>query len=415
MPLPAVLPTYLSPQRQIYSVAWMEDSELADVGEETLGQQYALVRRRTSQNETFAGGSHVMEFGERRMSRELVGQYIGSLAGRSGGGSGGDGGDDDNDDSGGRGQDGCGGMMMQRAGRAWRVVKQAASAAVGRLRGAMAGGGGGSSLDVQPRVIAAKPTALDAGSASLDADAPAAGLTRSVAQHEADLIHLEHRARWAQAPAAREAAAAQLRAAQAARHGLDAAMRRAGAALLGHRSSREAIMALAGWPAVKTTAAVQLPPTSFAVNTEAAVIAMFRPSELLERLVSSPLRGAASSTQQSVASSNNAASTGGAAAAAAAAAAASAPAAAARGGSPVVDDWDCLRGMVDVWERRCGRLDQYGMRYTRFFANLCNAQLGPAALEGVLRPAVSANDGDGTGGAAACVIGGSLSDSIAVS
>ena len=38
----------------------------------------------------------------------------------------------------------------------------------------------------------------------------------------------------------------------------------------------------------------------------------------------------------------------------------------------LVDDWDCLRGMVTAWEDSCGRLDQYSMRHTRTFANLCN-------------------------------------------
>lgn len=94
-------------------------------------------------------------------------------------------------------------------------------------------------------------------------------------------------------------------------------------------------------------------------------------------------------------------------------------------GAAVVDDWDCLRvrgrvervamlaqgvavwglradpcpttppthpltpplatpravqGMVAAWERACGPLDQYGMRHSRAFANLCNAGLRPAAL-----------------------------------
>ena len=38
------------------------------------------------------------------------------------------------------------------------------------------------------------------------------------------------------------------------------------------------------------------------------------------------------------------------------------------------------QGMVGAWEAACGPLDQYGMRHTRAFANLCNAGLPPAAL-----------------------------------
>jgi legumain len=48
--------------------------------------------------------------------------------------------------------------------------------------------------------------------------------------------------------------------------------------------------------------------------------------------------------------------------------------------SPLVDDWDCLRGMVAAWESGCGKLDQYGMKHTRVFANLCNAGVNPGLL-----------------------------------
>ncbi|RMZ57140.1 hypothetical protein APUTEX25_003597 [Auxenochlorella protothecoides] len=64
-----------------------------------------------------------------------------------------------------------------------------------------------------------------------------------------------------------------------------------------------------------------------------------------------------------------------------------------REGRPVVDDWDCLRtivmsndkmhplqDMVGAWEGVCGALDQYGMRHSRAFANLCNAGVRPAEL-----------------------------------
>lgn len=49
-------------------------------------------------------------------------------------------------------------------------------------------------------------------------------------------------------------------------------------------------------------------------------------------------------------------------------------------GAALVDDWDCLRGMVDAWSAACGPLDQYGMRHSRVFANLCNAGVQPATL-----------------------------------
>lgn len=36
--------------------------------------------------------------------------------------------------------------------------------------------------------------------------------------------------------------------------------------------------------------------------------------------------------------------------------------------------------MVGAWEAACGPLDQYGMRHSRAFANLCNAGVAPHAL-----------------------------------
>ncbi|EPS73966.1 asparaginyl endopeptidase [Genlisea aurea] len=41
-------------------------------------------------------------------------------------------------------------------------------------------------------------------------------------------------------------------------------------------------------------------------------------------------------------------------------------------GLPLVDDWDCLKSMVQVFEERCGSLTQYGMKHMRAFANICN-------------------------------------------
>uniref|UniRef100_A0A061QGT2 legumain n=2 Tax=Tetraselmis sp. GSL018 TaxID=582737 RepID=A0A061QGT2_9CHLO len=41
----------------------------------------------------------------------------------------------------------------------------------------------------------------------------------------------------------------------------------------------------------------------------------------------------------------------------------------------VVDDWECLREAVAAWES-CRPLGQYGMKYARLFANVCNLGLG---------------------------------------
>ncbi|XP_063938555.1 vacuolar-processing enzyme [Daucus carota subsp. sativus] len=41
-------------------------------------------------------------------------------------------------------------------------------------------------------------------------------------------------------------------------------------------------------------------------------------------------------------------------------------------GSAVVDDWDCLKSMVRIYETHCGPLTQYGMKHMRVFADMCN-------------------------------------------
>ena len=48
-----------------------------------------------------------------------------------------------------------------------------------------------------------------------------------------------------------------------------------------------------------------------------------------------------------------------------------------------------LQGMVSAWEGACGTLDQYGMQYTRTFANLCNAGSNPSALSAAAEGACS--------------------------
>lgn len=49
-------------------------------------------------------------------------------------------------------------------------------------------------------------------------------------------------------------------------------------------------------------------------------------------------------------------------------------------GQPLVQSWECLRGMVGSWEAACGPLGERGLRHMRAFANLCNAGLQPQAL-----------------------------------
>ncbi|KAI0501006.1 hypothetical protein KFK09_019224 [Dendrobium nobile] len=48
---------------------------------------------------------------------------------------------------------------------------------------------------------------------------------------------------------------------------------------------------------------------------------------------------------------------------------------------PLVDDWNCLKVMVRVFESHCGSLTQYGMKHMRAFANICNNGISKEAME----------------------------------
>ncbi|KAJ4759520.1 Vacuolar-processing enzyme [Rhynchospora pubera] len=48
---------------------------------------------------------------------------------------------------------------------------------------------------------------------------------------------------------------------------------------------------------------------------------------------------------------------------------------------PLVDDWACLKRMVQVFESHCGSLTQYGMKHIRAFANICNHGISRDAME----------------------------------
>eukprot|EP00253_Pinus_taeda_P000301 PITA_00301 len=70
-------PEYDTCLGDLYSVAWMEDSEMNNLKEETLLQQYNLVKRRTSNHNTYMTGSHVMQYGNLTISQEELYLYIG--------------------------------------------------------------------------------------------------------------------------------------------------------------------------------------------------------------------------------------------------------------------------------------------------------------------------------------------------
>ncbi|CAK8568418.1 unnamed protein product [Lathyrus sativus] len=74
---PSPPPEYETCLGDLYSVAWMEDSDKHNLQTETLHQQYELVKERTSNgNSDF--GSHVMQYGDIELSRDSLFLYLGS-------------------------------------------------------------------------------------------------------------------------------------------------------------------------------------------------------------------------------------------------------------------------------------------------------------------------------------------------
>uniref|UniRef100_A0A0D6QUT4 Legumain prodomain domain-containing protein n=1 Tax=Araucaria cunninghamii TaxID=56994 RepID=A0A0D6QUT4_ARACU len=60
----------------LYSIAWMEDSEVHNTMKETLKQQYLTVKERTSNQGSYMG-SHVMQYGDIPISKEALSLYVG--------------------------------------------------------------------------------------------------------------------------------------------------------------------------------------------------------------------------------------------------------------------------------------------------------------------------------------------------
>ncbi|KAH9118128.1 hypothetical protein AeMF1_008553 [Aphanomyces euteiches] len=56
----------------LYSVNWMEDSDLEDLSKETLHEQFEVVKKKTNK-------SHVLEFGSDDIPKEPVGDFLGTL------------------------------------------------------------------------------------------------------------------------------------------------------------------------------------------------------------------------------------------------------------------------------------------------------------------------------------------------
>ncbi|XP_057437419.1 vacuolar-processing enzyme-like [Lotus japonicus] len=49
-------------------------------------------------------------------------------------------------------------------------------------------------------------------------------------------------------------------------------------------------------------------------------------------------------------------------------------------GQPLVDDWECFKTLIKTYKKHCGALSRYGRKYTRAFANMCNAGISEKQL-----------------------------------
>ncbi|KAB1219760.1 Vacuolar-processing enzyme [Morella rubra] len=74
---PSPPPEYETCLGDLYSVAWMEDSDMHNLRTETLHQQYELVKTRTASDNS-AYGSHVMQYGDIGLSKNSLFKYIGT-------------------------------------------------------------------------------------------------------------------------------------------------------------------------------------------------------------------------------------------------------------------------------------------------------------------------------------------------
>ncbi|KAL5558751.1 hypothetical protein UlMin_034962 [Ulmus minor] len=74
---PSPPPEYETCLGDLYSVAWMEDSDVHNLRTETLHQQYELVKGRTA-NDNSDFGSHVMQYGDIGLSKDDLFRYMGT-------------------------------------------------------------------------------------------------------------------------------------------------------------------------------------------------------------------------------------------------------------------------------------------------------------------------------------------------
>lgn len=271
----------------LYSVAWMENAELADLTKETIHDQVGLVTARTSNNFTYIQGSHVMQYGQLAIQREKAGDYEGML----------------------------------HSGPATAQQQQPAA-----VRSMMS-----SAATVMSHLEMANRRNQDSS------ELP--GWTQ-VEQRSADLVPLQVKAQRARDPAVRAAAQAELEAQLAYRQAAEAAVRDVARRLLLHPASSALLMTNLGWTQQQVFMAAHNSGNRLSPS-----------DQYVELLVAAPLQDRPSS------------------------------------GKALVDDWDCLRAHMNTWQDVCGPMDQYTMKFSRFFANLCNAGVSAGQLRTGMRGA----------------------------
>jgi hypothetical protein len=371
----------------LYSVAWMEESDASDLQAETLGQQFELVRERTSDGGTYEQGSHAMEYGGvRRLGWEAAGDYLGMMHRGSRGGAGGGGGGEEggaataDDPHQGRAlllhshqqrrppppppashplrlrqHEAYTVPLVLAAQRARHAADLKAREAAEMVAAATAGGGGTDSS-----LLSLVETASISGSSSSRRDL-LQHLEEMVASSAAEDAPNNNHATAAaaallsaarEAEAAAAAADAALRADMDARRAVDVAARRAARVLLRGDEAEVGSLLLA------KAAAANVAAINSTTEDETPLERALLRAEGPFAIPTSPDR-------------------------------------------PVVDDWDCLRAMVQAWgaqrqARGCSSvggegggpaLGQYTMRHTRLMAALCNhgvpAEAFGLAVEGV--------------------------------
>jgi legumain len=245
----------------LYSVAWMEDSDSNDLTSETLKKQFQKVRLRTSQNYTYAQGSHAERFGELEIDEEEAARYLG----------------------------------RQNTGKKSPE---------------------GSLLTGENTPSGTEWTSLQ----------------EAIPQRDADLVPFMVTAQRHAGTEKGVKAAVQLEAEVTRRRALDDAV----------FENVEQILADGN-----------ISPSSLLSGTGTE---LFTAQCLMTELVPEP-----------------------------------------NGSEALVSDWDCLRAMVNAWSTAYGPLDQYGMKHTRVFANLCNLHVSPDSLHNAASVAAAAAASTRTG------------------